>query len=71
MAISVYLILFILSFTRSAYAYLDPGTGSMMLQLILGGIAGLLLILKLYWQKLLSFFGITNKKESKKNNNSH
>ena len=39
-----------------AHAYLDAGTGSMLLQLILGGVAGLVVIVKLYWQKLLSIF---------------
>ncbi len=39
-------------------AYLDPGTGSLFLQLLLGGIAGLVVILKLYWHKILSFLGI-------------
>jgi hypothetical protein len=44
-------------FTHSAYAYLDPGTGSMILQVLLGGIAGLALVGRLYWHKLLVFFG--------------
>lgn len=44
--------------TRSAYAYLDPGTGSMILQVLLGGVAGLALAGKLYWHKLLSLFGM-------------
>ncbi len=39
-------------------AYLDPGTGSLFLQLLLGGIAGLIVILKLYWQKILAVLGI-------------
>ena len=39
-------------------AYLDPGTGSLFLQLLLGGIAGLVVILKLYWHKILAFLGI-------------
>jgi hypothetical protein len=43
--------------TSSAHAYLDPGTGSMILQLLLGGVAGLLLAGKLYWQKLVSMLG--------------
>jgi len=38
------------------WAYLDPGTGSMILQLLLGGIAGVAIILKLYWQRFLSLF---------------
>ena len=39
-------------------AYLDPGTGSLFLQLLLGGIAGLVVILKLYWHKILAFLGM-------------
>jgi len=41
---------------HSAWAYLDPGTGSMILQLLLGGIAGVAMILKLYWHRLITFF---------------
>jgi hypothetical protein len=38
--------------TGPAWAYLDPGTGSMMLQLLLGGVAGAMVVGKLYWQRL-------------------
>jgi len=38
----------------SAFAYLDPGTGSLLLQLLLGGAAGLITIAKLYWHQLRS-----------------
>jgi hypothetical protein len=48
---------FVCIFTHSAYAYLDPGTGSMILQVLLGGVAGLALVGRLYWHKLLVFFG--------------
>lgn len=44
--------------TTPAYAYLDPGTGSMMLQIILGGIAGLLVAGKLFWHRILVFLRI-------------
>lgn len=37
-------------------AYLDPGSGSMLLQLMLGGVAGLFVILKMYWTRFVSFF---------------
>ncbi len=37
---------------KTAHAYIDPGTGGMLLQLLLGGIAGGLVILKLYWHRL-------------------
>ena len=40
------------SLPRPAFAYLDPGTGSMFLQLLIGGIAGVLVIGRLYWAKL-------------------
>lgn len=36
----------------SAWAYLDPGTGSFILQMLLGGIAGMLVVGRLYWEKV-------------------
>ncbi|OHC74266.1 MAG: hypothetical protein A3H92_09310 [Rhodospirillales bacterium RIFCSPLOWO2_02_FULL_58_16] len=39
-----------------AHAYLDPGTGSILLQMILGGAAGAAVVLKLYWRRIISFF---------------
>jgi hypothetical protein len=39
-----------------AFAYLDPGTGSMMLQLLLGGVAGALVVGKLYMRRTADFF---------------
>ena len=39
------------------YAYLDPGTGSMLLQLLLGGVAGLAMLAKMYWSKIKHFLG--------------
>ncbi len=35
-----------------SHAYLDPGTGSMVLQIILGGIAGIGLLGRIFWRKL-------------------
>ena len=43
-------------FGQAAFAYLDPGTGSMLLQLLLGGIAGGLMVVKLYWARLKQLF---------------
>ncbi len=43
--------------TTPAHAYLDPGTGSMLLQLLLGGVAGALVVGKLYWHRIKVFFG--------------
>ena len=49
--------------TSSAQAYLDPGTGSIILQVLLGGVAGLALACKLYWQKFITMLGIKRKPE--------
>lgn len=40
-----------------AYAYLDPGTGSIILQGLIATIAVMGLTIKTYWHKILSFFG--------------
>ncbi len=39
-----------------AQAYIDPGSGSMFLQLLVVAIAGGLWTLKTYWQRLKVFF---------------
>ncbi len=44
--------------TRPAHAYLDPGTGGMMLQLLLAGIAGLGIWLKMNWKRLMVKVGL-------------
>lgn len=45
---------FILSsiFAPGAHAYIDPGSGSVLLQLLLGGIAGIGVVAKLYWDQV-------------------
>jgi hypothetical protein len=59
----LWLIVVVLLFANPAYAYLDPGSGSMILQLILGGVAGLFVILKLYWRRLLALLGLRREVE--------
>lgn len=49
--------------TSSAHAYLDPGTGSIILQVLLGGIAGITLAGKLFWHRILLMLGV--RKEAK------
>jgi hypothetical protein len=39
-------------------AYLDPGSGSMILQIIAGGLAAVAVTAKLYWGRLLKFLRI-------------
>jgi hypothetical protein len=39
-------------------AYIDPGSGSMILQMILGGLAAAAVFLKLFWHRVLVFLRI-------------
>lgn len=45
-----------LSFSGPALAYLDPGTGSILLQGLLASIAAALGVIGLYWDKTKTFF---------------
>ena len=48
-----FLLFFLVLTVEPAYCYLDPGAGSMLAQLIMGGVAGLLVVFKLYWEKII------------------
>jgi hypothetical protein len=48
-------LLILASATTPAFAYLDPGAGSMMLQAILAGMAGSVFALRQYRHRLISF----------------
>lgn len=52
----IFLSLYTLVFTEQAFAYLDPGSGSMMLQLLFGGVAGVAVIIKIYWKSFVNLF---------------
>jgi hypothetical protein len=45
-----------LSIASPAYAYLDPGTGSMLISAVLGVAAALALAVKMFWYRLIGFF---------------
>ncbi|MFU8831205.1 MAG: hypothetical protein ACNA7J_03520 [Wenzhouxiangella sp.] len=49
---------FLLMATSNAYGYLDPGSGSAILQGLIGALAAIAITLKLYWHRLLRFLGI-------------
>ena len=53
---------------NNAYAYLDPGTGSIILQAILGAIAAGFSYCMFYWNKVKNFFKKNNSKKEKTNN---
>lgn len=43
-------------FQPSAYAYLDPGSGSYLFQILLSFILGAIFSLKIFWKKIAGFF---------------
>jgi hypothetical protein len=43
---------------RSTLAYLDPGSSSLILQAIAGGVAAVAVTARLFWQKILRFLRI-------------
>jgi hypothetical protein len=49
-----------------AFAYIDPGTGSFILQMLIAGAMGLLFAAKTYWQKITSYVRQVFSKDSEK-----
>lgn len=48
-------------------AYLDPGSGSMLVQLLLGGVAGAAVIMKLGWERFKDMFRSSKAKPTEPN----
>lgn len=46
-------VIVLLTFSPAAMAYLDPGTGSMLISAIVGLLASLALAIKTYWYKFV------------------
>ena len=61
-------VLTLIIFPNKAFAYLDPGTGSIILQAILGFIAATIASISIYWAKFKSLISklFNKKKENKK-----
>jgi hypothetical protein len=36
--------------------YLDPGTGSLLIQIVLAGFLGIAVVIRVYWKKIIRFF---------------
>jgi len=51
--ISVFAVQLILS--QNAFAYLDPGTGSYVFQVLVAALIGGLFTIKIFWQKIKNF----------------
>jgi len=40
----------------TAYAYLDPGSGSMLVQFLIGVVAGGAIAIGMFWRRVVAFF---------------
>jgi len=50
-------------FIHDAFAYLDPATGTIIIQVLIGALVGIGITLKIYWYKLKEkISGISKKK---------
>lgn len=60
-------LLLTLLWTQSALAYLDPGSGSAIMSVIIGIFVAIGVLIKNFWYKIKSLFGFTKiKKKYKK-----
>ncbi len=50
--------------TDNAFAYLDPGTGSMILQAVLGTFLFVGTAIGIFWQKIKNFFSKSKEEEN-------
>ena len=64
----IFLITLNIFYTQPAFAYLDPGTGSALISMIIGLFVSIGVIIKTFWYRIKSFFDISenNKKDTKK-----
>ena len=47
--------LLVVGFSRDACGYIDPGTGSYILQILIAGIVGSLFVVKIFWKRIAMF----------------
>jgi len=55
-AIRIIFIFVYLVIPREAYAYIDPGEGSIIVEIIIAFIVSGVFFIKLYWRKIISLF---------------
>jgi len=52
----ILLVVFSLVFPSTSYAYLDPGSGSFLLQMIIAGLIAASFAIKTFWRNIKNFF---------------
>lgn len=43
--------------------YLDPGSGSFIIQMLLAGLLGIAVAIRIYWKKIIGFFSRNKNKD--------
>lgn len=54
-SLAALLVLYLTVLPGTAQAYLDPGTGSFILQMLIGAVLGGLVAVGVFWRKVLAF----------------
>ena len=67
MKLTVYIIVFFFSLIETSFAYLDPGGGVALIQIIIAFFASIAATVIFYWRRLLIFINKILKKENKDN----
>ena len=62
----IIIIICYISMTSYAFAYIDPGAGSVIVQAILGFLAAIFAYITFFWNKVKSIFSKIFKKTEKK-----
>ena len=57
---------FITVFVQNAWAYIDPGTGSYIFQILIGLFVAAGYVIKIFWRSILTFFSNLFSKEKNK-----
>ena len=62
-------VILILCSVSKAHAYIDPGTGSYIIQVVIGVLLGAAYALKVYWEKVRAYFSKIFSKRTKSDKN--
>jgi len=60
-----FVVLFLVATGREAWAYIDPGTGSMLFQILIGVFFSVFFTIKFWWKRLLGFMYKLTGKQSR------
>lgn len=63
MTVLLYFVFLALLFPKNSYAYLDPGTGSYLIQAVIALLATGGFLIKTYWSNIKKFLGKKSKDE--------